>query len=123
MPRDGVVMRGRNEAARAIIEGQILSFNWQEIYHGFDHATFQKARNAIVSARHAMAEIHWISGKDFIATVTSEGDGHMLARKARQQISRNQRWVTHGLVHPRAVFADQVRGQAGAESLFVMIGP
>ena len=47
----------------------------------------------------------------------------MLARKARQQISRNQRWVTHGLVHPRADFADQVRGQAGAESLFMMIGP
>src|SRR5437016_8190675 len=108
MPRDGVVMRGRNETSRAIIEGQIFSFDRQEIYHRFDHATFQKARKAIVSACHAMPEIHWIAGKDFVATVTSEGDRHMLARKARQQISRDQRWVAHGLVHPRADLAYQV---------------
>src|SRR3989442_3007885 len=112
MPRNGVVMRGRNETSRAIIEGQILSFDRQEIYHRFDHATFQKARNAIVSARHAMSEIHWISGKDFVAAVAAEGDGHVLARKARQQVSRNQRWVAHGLVHPRANFTYQVRGEA-----------
>src|SRR5947209_4832006 len=111
MPGNGVVMRGRNEPPRAIIEGQIFSFDRQEIHHWFDHATFQKARNAIVSARHAMAEIHWITGEDFVAAVASEGDRHMLARKARQQISRDQRWVTHRLVHPRADFAYQVRGE------------
>src|SRR5438034_10692656 len=101
MPRNGVVMRGRNETSRAIIEGQILSFDRQEIYHRFDHATFQKARNAIVSARHSMTDIHWISVKDFVAAITSEGDRHMLPRKARQQISRDQRWRTHGARPPR----------------------
>src|SRR5947208_15515268 len=105
MPRNGVVMRGRNETSRAIIEGQILSFNRQEIYHRFDHAAFQKARNAIVSAGHAMAEIHRISGKDFVAAVASECDRHVLARKAREQVSRDQGWVTHELVHPFAHFA------------------
>src|SRR3989442_14863506 len=112
MPRNGVVMRGRNETSRAIIEGQILSFDRQEIYHRFDHATFQKARNAIVSARHSMAEIHWISGKDFVATITSEGDRHMLARKARVQIIRDQRWVNHGLVHPLNIFSFHVLSQS-----------
>src|SRR5436309_14627552 len=101
MPRNGVVMRGRNETSRAIIEGQILSFDRQEIYHRFDHATFQKARNAIVSARHSIAEIHWISGKDFVSTINSECDRHMLASIAREQIRREQRYVTHVLVHPR----------------------
>src|SRR2546425_3232449 len=122
MSCDCVVMRGGNETPRAIIEGQIFSFNRQEVYHRFDHTAFQKARNATVSARHAMAEIHWIPGKNFVPTVTSEGYRHMLARKARQQISWDQRWVTHGLIHPRAYFAHQVCGQAGAESLFMVIG-
>src|SRR6266568_4904854 len=85
MPRDGVVMRGRNETSRAIIEGQIFGFDRQEIYHRFDHATFQKTRNAIVSARHAMAEIHWVSGKDFIATGTSE------TRRIRTESANNSR--------------------------------
>ena len=69
-----------------------------------------------------MTKVHRITGKDFIAAVAAQRHRHMLASKSREQISRNQRRVAKRLVHPGADFADQVCGEAGAESLLMMIG-
>src|SRR5258706_15980129 len=69
-----------------------------------------------------MAKVHGIAGKDFVASVPAQRYRYVLARESRQQKCWHQRRIANRLVHPRADFADQGRGQTGAEPLFMVNG-
>src|SRR6185436_19416440 len=81
MARHLVVMRGGNEAPGAVIKRKVLSLDRQSIDQRFDEAASQQPRDAIVSGRQAMAEIHGIAGNQFIAAVTTKRNCYMLSGK------------------------------------------
>ena len=68
-----------------------------------------------------MAVVHRVPGKQFVAAVTAESDGHMLSNKPGKQVGGDKRRIRERFVEPAADLAYEVPSGFGAEDLFVMI--
>ena len=88
VPGDFIIMRCGQKSPRAVVERKIFRFHRQRVDHRLDDPAPDELRQAIVSLRHAMTEVHWIAGKQLISTVTAQCDGHMFAGESRKQVSR-----------------------------------
>src|SRR5512138_1171224 len=79
-------------------------------------------RDSLVNLGPFNSPIHRITGKQFVTTITTKGNGHMFAGESRKKIGRNQRGITERFVHPGPDLAYEICGEVGAQSLLVMIG-
>src|SRR4029079_6028200 len=81
MTRARVILHAGYTAARFIVKRKIFGLYREQADQWLDYSRAQQARNTRINFCPTMAAIHRITGKQFVATVATQGDSYMLARK------------------------------------------
>src|ERR1044071_10099296 len=121
MPRYRIVLCASHKSHCFVIERKVLRLYRQQSNEWLNNTATHERRQALVELRPAKSAIHGITGEQFIATVTAQRDCYVLPCESRQKIRRHKRRIAEGLVHPRADFVDEIRGQVRAQTFLVMI--
>src|SRR6516164_1458951 len=102
------------------VQAHIHMRNRKPFRHGTYSPIYHSVGESPISSRGLESAKRIVAGEEFVASVTAQGYGHILARKFRNECCRKNRTVSHDFVQLPCRSPRPRQTSFGGKNLFVM---